>query len=368
MLNILQIRSSFEDSGPGTQSLTLGVEMSRRGHHVVFAAAESLMQERIENNGFEFNRIEELAIKNRNFLNIIIATKKVGRLLKKHKVNVIHSHNAASSFIAYFAKVFYSRKVRIVRSVRGVEERESHAWRNWVYKFYPARLLAVCEYTKLRLVNIGVRPDKVLVTYNGVDVNRFNKAKVDGESIRVQYGISSQDILIGHVGAFSGWKGQEVLVKALALLKSEFDNIKVIFVGDGDSKESVEKLASDLEVSDNIIFAGLTMECEKYHAAFDIYSQPSTMGEMFPNSIVESMAMGNPWVGSDLSGLPEQSAEGEAGLLCVPGCSKSLAANLKLLIENKEKRKGMGKNAYEEVQEKFTIDKVVDRIEKSYYE
>src|SRR6185295_6992093 len=131
------------------------------------------------------------------------------------------------------------------------------------------------------------------------------------------------DVVIGSVGAFDGWKGQDVLVRAMPALRQLNPGVKLVFVGDGPTRKSVEELAAQLGVAERVTFLGFRTDIPDILAGIDIYSLPSVQGEMFPNSILEAMSMGKPWVGSDISGLSELTAEGRAGLLCVPSSVES---------------------------------------------
>jgi len=368
-MRVLHLRSEYLDNGPGTQPIKIANEFRKRGVDSCFAGAKGIMEKYIKEDGFTFFEVPELSINKRDLFSVVKAVMKVRNIIKKEDISVIHSHNAACSFVAYFAAKFLGHKVKIVRSVRGVETRLTHQYRNWLYRFYPATLLAVCEYARDTLIKLGAREDQIIVTYNGADLARFDKHKLDYEMKRQEYAVEEDDILIGHVGAFSGWKGQEVLISALAKLRSEGkENVKVMLVGDGKSKEECEQLAESLGVTDFVIFVGRVMESEVYHMAFDIYCQPSTKGELFPNSIVEALALEKPWVGTRLTGLPELSVDQKAGFIVEPGNVDELVEALGKLVDSGELRSQMAKNGYNFVLENLTIQKVCDRIESAYLE
>jgi glycosyltransferase involved in cell wall biosynthesis len=78
------------------------------------------------------------------------------------------------------------------------------------------------------------------------------------------------------------------------------------------------------------------------------------------------MAMGKPWVGSDIAGLSELTAEGGAGLLVPVGDVDGLAQRLHTLATDKRLREEMGRRARAEVEQRFTIVRVVDRVLAAY--
>lgn len=366
-MKILQIRSGFEDCGPATQSLTIAKELRHLGHEVEFAGSGGEYVDTIKENNFVFHQLSSLSRTARHPINIVRSIYQIKKLLTEHEYEVIHGHNAAVVLVAFIAIKLTGRKVSLCHSVRGVELRPAFFWRNWIYKAYPAKLLAVCEFTKQKLVSLGANADNIFVTYNGVDTKKFSLEHVNRGEIRKEFNIPSDAIIIGHVGSMSHYaKGQGVLIKAFARLYDSCPNVYLLFVGGGKYLEQFSKEAEELGVSDRTIFAGMRFDTPVFQADFDIFCLPSIWGEMFPNAILEAMAMANPWVGSDISGLSELTADGKAGWVLTPGDDAALAEKLKLLVDDKELREERGKAGYEEVQEKFTISKVVENYLKYY--
>jgi glycosyltransferase involved in cell wall biosynthesis len=364
-MRILQLRSAFEDSGPGTQSLTIATELRRRGHVVSFCGSGGLLAPLIRDTGFEFETIRSLALDRRDPVNAMRAIFAIARLLKKEGIEVVHAHNAAATYLAWMASNLGLHPVRLVHSVRGIELRESHSWRNWIYKLYPADMLAVSEFTRRELIRLGADGRRIHVTYNGTNLDRFDPDKVSGQSIRSEFGLEHA-IVLGHVGAFSGAKGQQNIVRVVARLVNRYPRIRALLVGVGAARPNVEKLAEDLGVAEKVVFAGFRTDIPQFQAAFDIYLQPSTWGEMFPNAIVEAMSMRNPWVGSDISGLAELTADGGAGTVVPPDDIDALVAAIEPLVASPELRLLRGTAGRLEVEERFTIGAVVDRIETVY--
>jgi L-malate glycosyltransferase len=364
-MKILQMRSEFEDSGPGTQALTIARELRERGHDVEFLGCGGALQSEIEDAGFGFHVVPGFRFGERGPLRSVKAINSIAEVIRDQQIELIHGHNAASVQLAYLATLRNARRLPLVQSVRGVELRKWFQWRNWIYKISPAQLLAVCEFTRRTLVGFGVPADKITVTYNGIDPSRFNPETVDRNAKRTEFGLNEK-VVVGHIGAMNGFKGQELLVEAIARVKDRYPQVAALLVGDGPSRELIERRAKELGVDDRVHFAGMRFESPEFHAGFDIYSQPSVKGEMFPNSIIEAMSMRTPWIGSDISGLSEMTANSQAGWVTAPGDVDALADNLAKLLESNELRQTRGEIGYREVCERFTIQHVVSRIERVY--
>ena len=87
---------------------------------------------------------------------------------------------------------------------------------------------------------------------------------------------------------------------------------------------------------------------------------------MLPNSIIEGMATGLPWVGSDISGLSELSDDGRAGLVFNAGNLEAMSKIVLSLVENTDLRRKMGHRASEFAKSKFSVQRVVNRVENAY--
>lgn len=366
-LTVLQIRSAFEDSGPGTQSLEIAKELRRRGHRVVFASGGGILVPEIQAEGFPYHCIPELALDRRDPLSTALNIWTVRRLLQQHAVDVIHGHNAAATLCAWLASHLGRRPCIVTQSVRGLELRPNYRWRNWIYRGYPATMFAVSQFTRDWLERIGAPADRIVVTYNGVDLARFNLDAIDRRRIRRELGIPPEAVVVGTVGGLNFDKAQYVLIEAASRLVESTPPFHVILVGDGPARERCEAAARNSGMADRVHLVGFRRDIPDFQAAFDVFAQPSVRGEMFPNAILEAMAMGNPWIGSDISGLGELTEGGRTGFVSTPGDRDALSANLARLLTDEGLRRSMGAAARTTVLEKYAIGRVVDRIEQTYF-
>ncbi|MGX7951276.1 glycosyltransferase [Tsuneonella sp. HG249] len=371
-MKILTVRSTLPDMGPGTQPLTIARNMRAEGHETIFATAGGSYAPAVEEAGFKVHYISELAHDRHDPLNAARAVVKLARLIRREKPDLIHGHNAAATILAYGGGLMTGRALPCATSVRGVEERETHQWRNSIWKMTPGILLGVCEKTRERLLSFGCPPKKIHVTFNGIDLERFDRGQFNGDSVRRQFGLEGK-LVVGTIGAMTGpenldgpGKGQHDLVRAAALLRDDFPDLRVFLVGDGPLRHKVERTASELNMEDRVVFAGRRFDTPEMLSAMDIYALPSIHGEFFPNSIVEAMSFALPWIGSDIAGLSELTARGEAGWVVEPGDYHALADRLRTLAADPALRRKRGERGLREVKERFTIAKVTERILDGY--
>jgi glycosyltransferase involved in cell wall biosynthesis len=358
--------------GPGTQPLVIAREMRRRGHSVSFSTSGGAYTDTVRASDFPVHIIPELSPSKHNPFAITKAIFKLRRIIRDENPDVIHGHNAAATICANIAAHLAGRRLPCVTSVRGVEERNTHQWRNQIWKRTPGILLGVAEKTRERLLSFGVPADRIRVTFNGVELERFQPEKVNGAEEREKLGLTGK-IVVGTTGAMTGptelagpSKGQHNLVKAVGLLKEKHPNLAVLLVGDGHNRRKVEQAAREAGVIDRVVFAGRRFDVPEMLSAMDIYCLASIYGEFFPNSIVEAMAMGLPWIGSDIAGLSELTANGEAGWVSPIDDVETLSTNLDKLVSDESLRKSRGARAKREVIDNLTIEKVCDRIIDAY--
>lgn len=114
------------------------------------------------------------------------------------------------------------------------------------------------------------KKNEYTIIKNAVDQDTFRYNLKYRQEIRKKYNIKDNDFVIGHVGRFSKEKNQAFLIKLMSLLPAEYNNIKLLLVGDGKIREQLEAGADK-----RVIFAGNTLEVNKFYSAFDLFVVPS---------------------------------------------------------------------------------------------
>src|SRR4029078_200137 len=114
-----------------------------------------------------------------------------------------------------------------------------------------ARIFVVAEVERRNLEVRGVRPEKIVVNPNGVDVERFRPG-VGGVEARRELGIKNDEVVAGFVGTFGPWHGVEKLAEAINAMHPEV-SVRFLLVGSGSLHAEVEK---QLEGQSRVIFTG----------------------------------------------------------------------------------------------------------------
>ena len=128
--------------------------------------------------------------------------------------------------------------------------------------------------------------------------------------------------------------------------------------------------AKFLGIEDRVIFLGY-IEDSKLPEVFrmaDIFVLPSVTSEAFGIVVLEAMASGVPVIATNVGGIPEIVKENEAGLLVPPGNELELRNAIQRLLQEEKLRRWYGSNGRRAVEEKYSWDRVVVKIEKTYEE
>lgn len=153
------------------------------------------------------------------------------------------------------------------------------------------------------------------------------------------------------------------MIRAAPLVIKEKDDAVFVIGGDGALRNFHEQLAIKLGVKGNIIFTGRipASEVPYYYAMSDMVVVPS-LQEAFGLVVSEAMASGKPVIGTEVGGIPDQIIDVYNGFLVQPRHAAELAEKILSLINNPKKAKRMGTNGRKIVEEKFNLDKKINRI------
>ncbi|MBF0338061.1 MAG: glycosyltransferase family 4 protein [Nitrospirae bacterium] len=183
----------------------------------------------------------------------------------------------------------------------------------------------------------GIGDDRIVVLYNGVDLERFRRPTVNRSScvvqVREKFGIPEEGCrLLLFAGSGFERKGLALAVSALAHLGAEF---RMIVAGAG-STLKYRRLAKELGVSDRVVFAGPQSGIERLYVAADVFVLP-TLYDPFSNATLEAMACGTAAVTTKNNGAAEIIQHGRDGLIMDnPRNPLELADKIKQIAENRE--------------------------------
>ena len=179
------------------------------------------------------------------------------------------------------------------------------------------------------------------------------------------------DPRIGIIGNIKHWKGQRVVLEALAMLTGKYPGIKCFVVGDTspDSADYLEELISLISrrgIEENVVFTGYRQDIANILRSLDVVVHASITPEPFGRIIIEGMAMGKPVIATNIGGPREIIESGVTGMLVPPNDPAALAQALEQLFEDWPEALQMGKRAREHVKKHFSLKENVSKTEAVY--
>lgn len=241
---------------------------------------------------------------------------KLIRLIKKYHIKVVNSHHFVSLFYGFWATSYTHVPMLHTEHSRWELETLPYFWNLW-FKFFCRRLKMINTVSNESYAYLSntynIREDRLFLTLNGIDIGLFEAASKK-HLPRNSLGLNSDDIVIGIVGNLREEKRQELLIKALALLKEKRKRFLGLIIGDGPCRSKLEALVSHLKLEQHVIFLGTRNDVPYLYGLFDIYCLTSRY-EGLPLTLLEAMAAGVPTIGTDVLGIREVIQNEENGLL-----------------------------------------------------
>ncbi len=287
------------------------------------------------------------------------------KIVCKVKPDIIHTRNLSTieaqipCMLMSGCKRIHGEHGRDVFDLTG--QTKKYVWLRKAISIIIDRYLTVSKDLEDWLVrDIKITDNKIFQIYNGVDTNIFYPHEVDK---------SNNQIIIGSVGRLAAIKNYQLLIKAYSKLLQVYHDIdlRLIFVGDGPEKINLISLSEELGISDKVKFYGNRNDIPDLLRKIDIFVLPS-LGEGVSNTILEAMSTSLPIVASEVGGNVELVNNGVNGFLFHDDDQESLCGALKLLIDEPNLRRKMGKESLNSVLDSFQWDITVSKYMQNYDE
>ena len=229
-----------------------------------------------------------------------------------------------------------------------------------------SRVICVSKGVMDALIESGVRSEKCVVVYNGIDPGlKPGRGGGGGGGGRGEINAGGSALVIGTVGSLIKRKRVELLLEAASMLKGIVR--KCVIVGEGPLMEALRKAASSLGIEDTAVFTGFADDALSYIDAMDIFILPS-LKEGLPRVVLEAMLMGKPVVAFNVTGPSELIVDGESGVILKEESAEAIATAVVKLLAQKGLIRSMGEAGRRRVVENFSIDRYVKGVERVFEE
>jgi glycosyltransferase involved in cell wall biosynthesis len=313
---------------------------------------------------------------------------RMARTLRRHDIDVVHTHVFSSMMIGRAAGAIARVPIRVAM-IAGPLHLEAPGLRELDLATYRLdhRLLAGCQHTNDLYAELGVPERRRTTVGYGIDPAGYDPAVAERERVRAELGIADETPLIGQVAFFypvlrgpvappgtqgRGIKGHEDLMAAARLVLDQRPDVRFLVVGDGfgdagrEHFEEIRRLARELEIDHAVIFAGRRRDLADVISALDVSVQAS-LSENYGGTI-ESLLMCAPVIATRAGGMPEVVIDGETGLLVPTRDPDALASAMLRLVDDRELAIRLGRAGRERMLERHTIQRTIDGVVEVYRE
>ena len=379
----------FKSSGSAKVAYEVSKMLSKKGHEVLLFSTDralgkgSLRSETIDKyNGvriFHAHRMfPSIFDKHRIYITSPNSILFLGKATRNSDIIHIHEYRTLQNVVVhYYAKKYGAPYVLQAHgSLPKIGLKRGLKWiydTSFGYKLLrdASKVIALSEVEAEQYRRMGVPEEKIAIIPNGIDLSEYAELPPKG-AFKKKFNVPEDKKIILYLGRIHKIKGIDLLVRAYAHLKNETNVKGVILVIAGPDSgylKEVKSLVQGLDVSNSVLFTGPLYGRDKISAYVDseVYVLPSRY-EAFPMSVLEAYACGKPVIASKVGGVMDLVIEGVTGLLFEPGDVTQLAKSIFLLLDNHEKAEDMGMKGKQFVKENFSIEKVVEKLEKVYEE
>lgn len=357
--------------GSGVLATELGKAVASYGHEVHFItyALPRRLNHFIENVFYHEVEVSNYPLFEHQDYGLALASKML-EVIEYEKLDLIHAHYAIPHAIsAYLGKQILlkkNKKIKIITTLHGTDIT--------LVGLEPAYLplvklgieesdgvTAVSRFLKEKtLTNYYIEKD-IEVIYNFIDTELFSPKK--NEQLKNYIAPNNEKILI-HTSNFRPVKRVPDAIRVLHHIKKQIPS-KLVLVGDGPDRSECERLARELNLTNDVVFLGKQDCLPEILNIADIFLMPS-QSESFGLSALEAMGCGIPVVSSSVGGLPELIKHNETGYIAEIGDVERMAKYTVDLLTNERRYEIFSANSRKRAVEEFDKDIIIPQYLKFY--
>lgn len=264
--------------------------------------------------------------------------KKLIRLVKYEKPDIIHTHLGASLYVFPVASFC---GIPCVHTVHNVAEKENdkinRIFNSLFFKYSKVFPVAISNMVQKSIYQVyGISNKNLAIIYNGIILDKISGKK--------NY-VLGNEINILHIGRLTDQKNQQAIIMAMCPFLKKNPKVRLRFLGDGELMEYLRKQVEEYQLSEQILFCGNQEDVNSFLSISDIFILLSKY-EGFPLSLIEAMASGLPSLVTAVGGIPDIAIDNKNALY-VQLDLKDVIPKLERLLSSLSLREKIGKCAME---------------------
>lgn len=358
-MNILILTNHLNIGGITSYVLNLSCGLKKRGHNVFVGSLPGWGEKFLKEDGIFFLK---LLLKTKSIFSprLISAYFILKRFILRENIELIHAQTRITQFLAFIL----SRRLNI-------------AYVSTFHGFYRPHLLrrkipcpgdltiAISQAVARHLIeDFNLNEKNLRVIYNSVSVSSpsCRKAKEARD-----YACFKGSPTLGIIARLSEEKGHLQLFTVFKELIKDYPQARLLVVGTGRKEKELKRWVENSRLSSQIIFLGKVGELSALFKILNISVLPSTL-EGLGYSILEAQANEVPVVACGVGGITEIVSDKDTGILVKPGSAEDLYRGIKLILQDHALRAEIVRNAKKQIEEKFSLDRMVRLTESVYKE
>jgi glycosyltransferase involved in cell wall biosynthesis len=257
---------------------------------------------------------------------------------------------------------------RCITHERGINERFPAAAHYFGRRL--GAIICISEAVRLNMIERGADFGNLQTIHNGLDASVL-QCRTPPAELRARFAIAPDAPVVGMIGNIKAWKGQEIVVRAIARVRNEIPSVRCVVVGDtapGDLafEQSLRALVKEKGLDEHVLFAGYQKDVADFLTMFDVVVHASVLPEPFGRVVLEAMACRRPVIGSRDGGITEIIEHGRTGLTFPTRDDAALADAILRLLRNPGEAREMAERGYERLLRNFDIASNVTATQRLY--
>ena len=296
-------------------------------------------------------------IENKSPCTIIKCMFYIRKIIKNEKITIIHTHHRMAAFYVSIMQIY--KNCKFINTCHNVFY-DKKALTRFSYKH--CNLIACGEMVKKNLVTEYNIPNEQITTIHNA-VKSFDDRVLEDELIKKLH--LQGCFVIGNVGRLSKQKGMEYYIYAIPNVMKKHRNARFVLIGSGEEELKLKKIVKTLGVEEYVFFMGYRDDVQNIISQLDLVVL-SSLWEGLPLIPIEAYSVGKTVVATNIDGTIEIVNDMINGILVPVKDSNVLSNAICLLINNKELREKLERNAYKTFLDRFSFAKYTEKIV-SYY-
>ncbi|MEI6730041.1 MAG: glycosyltransferase family 4 protein [Pseudomonadota bacterium] len=354
---ILQILPRLRTGGVERGTIEIAAAIVKAGGRAIVASSGGELVSSLAYVGGEHIT---LPLASKNPFTIFANASKLAKVIKDEQVDIIHARSRAPAWSAYIAaQKTKTPFVTTFHGVYGIKPEFKKSYNQVMTK--GDRVIAISNFIAEHIkANYQIDQKILRIIHRGVDLEVFNQDKIRRQvmiDLAKNWRLPDGLPIILMPGRITSWKGQHIVVEALAKLPHR--NFCCILLGDDaghpEYRKRVEQLIIKLGLEGKVRIVGNTSSMPEAYMLADLVLSPSIDPEAFGRVPVEAQAMGRIIVASNHGGACETVTHGQTGFLVTPNDSQDLSNTINHILNmQSDQKEFIAEQAMSAVRENFS--------------